>query len=103
TDKRGPVGWEVATPSVSSPGFEGYLPIAPETVEAGLKDASPDVKYMNAKDRGYVTIRLTREEAIARYHYVSTVKSRDFDAKDGPVFRVVPGGAPDETTLEPVV
>ncbi len=71
-------GVELATPSVTSPGMEGYLPLEPEKLLRGLRDEMPHLVYGNGTDRGYLLLRLTRQEVTAEWHYVDTITHRDF-------------------------
>ncbi len=76
-----PVGVEFATASVSSPGLEEYLGIAPEEVEAteaGIVSLVSGLEYLNAADRGYMTVTFTAERAEAHWQFVEDIKSPDY-------------------------
>ncbi|MBY6185391.1 alkaline phosphatase D family protein [Marinobacter hydrocarbonoclasticus] len=73
-----PVGVEFATASVSSPGLEEYLNIAPEDVvatEAGIASLVEGLEYLNAADRGYMTVTFTADKAVAQWRFVADIKS----------------------------
>jgi len=99
-DARGKVGYEFAAPSVSSPGFEGYIGGAPEAIEEAFVSSSPNLKWMEAAHRGYVTLTFTSERVEARYHHISTVKSRDYEVLEPVRFVVNAGDSPDGAMLE---
>lgn len=78
------VGVEFATASVSSPGLELYLGITPEQViptEMAITDLVSDLKYTNIADRGYMTVTFTPEKVSSQWHFVSTIKSTDYEAQ----------------------
>ncbi|MBY5991499.1 alkaline phosphatase D family protein [Ferrimonas balearica] len=75
------VGVELATASVTSPGLESYLGIAPEGVveaEAGIQSLVAGLEYVNVADRGFMTVTFTPTEAQAHWQFVSTIKSEDY-------------------------
>lgn len=80
------VGVEFATPSVTSPGLEEYLSLPqaawPQT-EFGFQTLIKDLQYANLGDRGFMTITLTPQQAIAEWHFVSTVLDSDYQLLDG--------------------
>ncbi|MBY5920526.1 alkaline phosphatase D family protein [Ferrimonas balearica] len=76
-----PVGVEFATASVSSPGLEEYLGIAPEEVEAteaGIVSLVSGLEYLNAADRGYMTVTFTADKAEASWQFVRDIKSAEY-------------------------
>lgn len=83
-DQGQAVGVEFATPSVTSPGFETLLPIAPERLEAATLEVSPELKYFKADGRGWIELDVTPKEVSASWKYVSTVHSEDYEVIDGP-------------------
>lgn len=73
-----PAGIEVGGHSVSSPGFEAYTPgISDATRVSALRASSPQLKWANTQDRGYVSVRLTRESVTANWHHVAGIRTRD--------------------------
>lgn len=75
------VAVEFATASVSSPGLESYLGIAPEDIpatEAGIVSLVPDLQYLNASDRGYMTVTFTAERVTSQWHFVDTILSQNY-------------------------
>lgn len=75
---RRPAGIEVGGASVTSPGFEAFTPgIADEVRVAALRAASPQLRWANTRDRGYVTLALTPDRVTADWHSLATVGVRD--------------------------
>ena len=75
------VGVEFATSSVSSPGLEYYLNIpaaSAPTYEAGIIGLIENLKYCNLRDRGFMTISFTKDQAKAQWYYVDTIMSTSF-------------------------
>lgn len=75
------VGVEFATSSVSSPGLEYYLNIpaaSAPTYEAGIVGLIENLKYCNLRDRGFMTVTFTADDAKAQWHYVDTILSNSF-------------------------
>ncbi len=78
-----PAGIEIAGQSVTSPGFEAYIPGVSDNVRvAALRRASSQLKWANTQDRGYVTVQLTRERVTANWHNVETIRTRSPALKD---------------------
>lgn len=71
-----PAGIEIAGQSVTSPGYENYTRgISDAQRVAALRGASPELKWANTEDRGYVTVALTPEKVTANWHRVETIRS----------------------------
>jgi alkaline phosphatase D len=93
TDSTGQVvGVEFATSSVSSPGFEQYLPTVPP---AQLGGAFPmlidDLVYADTSRRGYLVLKATAQEVRADYVFVNTIASHTYQAVVGQSLRTLPG------------
>ena len=72
-----PAGIEIAGQSVTSPGYESYTKgISDAARVAALRRSSPELKWANTEDRGYVTVQLTRERVTANWHSVETIRAR---------------------------
>lgn len=70
------VGYEFATPGVSSPGMEKYLSIDSETANTlanDLTDVIEDLQYCNLHQRGYLTVTVTPSNIEAKWSFVETV------------------------------
>jgi alkaline phosphatase D len=94
-DRQGnPVGVEFATSSVTSPGFEAYLPNENPAVLAGaLQQLISPLKYCDTSRRGYMVITATREACQADWVYVNTIESHAFVATTDKSLKVLAGGA----------
>ncbi|MBL3656144.1 alkaline phosphatase D family protein [Fulvivirga sediminis] len=81
TDAQGHrVGAELATSSVSSPGFDGIFGTDPAVIdpfEQSLQLLINDLKYLNASDRGYVMASFTQSEANSEWRFVSTLATEN--------------------------
>ena len=73
-------GVEFATHSVTSPGFEAYVPRPPAAVTDMLLGANPGLVWADTSRRGYLTVQLTEAAAQARWHLWDTVR----DARAAP-------------------
>jgi alkaline phosphatase D len=77
------VGVEFATSSVTSPGLEYYLGIDDDAVtstEEGLVSLVEGLKYVNATDRGFLTVTFTQESVQSEWHFVDTILSTEYSA-----------------------
>ncbi len=69
-------GIEIAGQSVTSPGYEGYTRgISDAARVSALRAASPQLKWANTQDRGYVTVQLARDRVTANWHNVETIRT----------------------------
>ena len=72
-----PVGVEFAGQSVTSPGFESFLPqIPPERMAAALREENPALKFTDTAQRGYMAVELTPGAATCEYRFVTSVRQR---------------------------
>ncbi|WP_339074413.1 alkaline phosphatase D family protein [Teredinibacter turnerae] len=75
------IGVEFATSSVSSPGLEAYMGIAPAgyaAAEAGIVSIVDGLQYLNAGDRGYLVLDINHERVVANWSFVSSVKAASY-------------------------
>ena len=83
SDGGKPAGIEIGGHSVTSPGFENYTPgISEETRVGALLGSSPQLKWANTRDRGYVSVAMTRDKVTANWHSVETIRTRSLALKD---------------------
>lgn len=69
-------GREVATPSVTSSGFEAYLgtnATALAGFEQALATLIDDLNYLNASNRGYTLVRFSASRVLAEWRYITTL------------------------------
>ncbi|QPC98814.1 alkaline phosphatase D family protein [Qipengyuania soli] len=72
-----PVGVEFGGHSVTSPGFESYLPfLKADTVESATVERNKQLRWMDSSRRGYMAVELTPDSATSEYRFVSSVKER---------------------------
>ncbi len=94
-DQNGnPVGVEFATSSVTSPGFEEYLPNEqPAALAASLTQLIGPLKYCDTARRGFMLLTATAAECRAVWIYVDAIASRSYVASNGMALKVLPGTA----------
>ncbi len=93
TTKEGVTGGvEFATSSVSSPGFEEYVPdLSPATVQAVLVQLIDGLKYMNPNERGYMAITVTPESCQTEWIFVSDILKQTYSSEVGQTLKVMAG------------
>jgi len=74
------VGIEIGAPSVSSPNSIDTFGERISIVEDAFIQENRDLKWINGKNKGYVQLTISNEKIDAKYHYVSTVKSKKYEA-----------------------
>ena len=71
------VGVEFGGHSVTSPGFEGYLPqLPPAAVARVMVERNSELKWMDASQRGYMAVELTPTRATSEYRFLSSVRDK---------------------------
>ena len=84
------VGVEFATSSVSSPGFEEYLPGEnPTTLAAALTQLIPTLKYCDTSRRGYMIVTATASECRADWVYINTITQHTYSASTDKSMKVL--------------
>jgi alkaline phosphatase D len=69
-------GYELATSSVTSPGFEEYLGANPASLggfEQALALLVDDLDYLDASRRGYVMAKFSTSKIVSEWRYVATI------------------------------
>ncbi|WP_454797232.1 alkaline phosphatase D family protein [Novosphingobium lindaniclasticum] len=70
-------GVEYAGHSVTSPGYEAYLPsVSPADLAAALRGANPGLAFADTSRRGYVSLDLTPERVNGQWHFMNTIAGR---------------------------
>jgi alkaline phosphatase D len=75
------IGKEFATASVSSPGLDYYLGIDAASIanfEFGMETLINDLTYLNASDRGYLSLRFTASAVESNWNFVNTIFNESF-------------------------
>ena len=71
------VGVEFGGHSVTSPGFEGYLPqLPPAAVAKAMVERNSELKWMDASQRGYMAVEMTPTRATSEYRFLSSVRDK---------------------------
>ena len=76
------VGVEFAVSSITSPGLEytiGTNDTVVETTEESLVSLIDNLKYVNVKDRGFLTLTFTQDEVQSQWHFVDTILSDQYN------------------------
>jgi alkaline phosphatase D len=67
----------MAGQSVTSPGFESFVPqVAPDALAGQLVAASPELQWTDTSGRGYMTLTLTPEAARGEWLFTDSIRSR---------------------------
>jgi alkaline phosphatase D len=70
-------GVDFGVQSVTSPGYEAYLPrIDPSQIAGALVGHNPQLRWANTYQRGYMTLELTPERATNEWLFLDTVRQR---------------------------
>lgn len=91
TDDGAAAGVEFATSSVSSPGFEEYIPNPAAQVKAVLTQLIPGLKYINPSDRGYMVITVTPESCQSEWIFVSDILKQTYSSRVEQTIKVMAG------------
>ncbi|WP_445710283.1 alkaline phosphatase D family protein [Flavobacterium sp.] len=74
-------GREFATSSVTSPGLEKYLGLDTSAIggfETAMQVLIDDLNYLNASERGYLTVHFTSSSVESKWNFVTTVFNENF-------------------------
>ena len=86
-----PLGVEIGTPGITSPGMESYLPVPAEDLAAALKAASPELSAVDTSQRGWSEISLSPQSMSNQWHFVSTVLDRRYEVSSSDAIVCVKG------------
>ncbi|NBX45068.1 MAG: alkaline phosphatase [Gammaproteobacteria bacterium] len=85
-------GVELATHSVTSPGFEFLASgVDPLKVAQAMRGANAGLFYANTHQRGYTSLMLNRDRAVGQFHFLRTISERSTDIVDTQRVQVVHG------------
>ncbi|WP_431260283.1 alkaline phosphatase D family protein [Roseateles chitinivorans] len=88
------VGVEFATSSVTSPGFEEYVPNEnPQQFAGALTQLIGPLVYADTSRRGYMAVTATATECRCDWIFVSTILNREYTAAVGQSLRTLPGAS----------
>ena len=85
------IGFELGTPSVTSPGVADSLRVDPAKMAEGLKKNSPELQWMDAEYRGYLVCKADKQAFSAQFKFIDNIKGRKFKIINGPEFRAFKG------------
>jgi alkaline phosphatase D len=72
-----PAGVDLGVQSVTSPGYEAYLPkVPPGDIAAALVQHNRQLKWADTHRRGYMTLELTPERATNEWLFLDTIRQR---------------------------
>lgn len=91
SDDQGPVAVEAATPGVSSPGLETYLPVDTDLLEKAFVDANEELVYLDAQHRGWMEVDLTAQRVETNWFFLDTVLDKDYKVISGKTLAVTHG------------
>ncbi len=74
-------GVEFGGHSVSSPGFESFTKVDPKNVARDLVEASPELRWADTSNRGYMVLNLTPTKATNEYIFVGSNQSQILGSK----------------------
>lgn len=75
-----PVAVELMTTSVTSPGFDQYLPqVRPNAVRDATLELNAMLRYMETARRGWLLVRLDRQQCLAEWHLVDSVHQPEYE------------------------
>lgn len=79
-----PAGVEFGGHSVTSPGYETYFKgAAPATVAERVVQSSPELKWADTSNRGYMAIELTPERVTGEWVMMEDIRTRSTATKPG--------------------
>ena len=89
--RQRPVGVEIGTPAITSPGMESYMPGTPDELAAAMQAASPGLVSVDVSNRGWTEVTLTPEATHSRWHFVSSVLDRRFTVRSSDALTCLQG------------
>jgi alkaline phosphatase D len=85
-------GVELAGHSVTSPGFESFVPqVEPGDLARSMVAASPDLQWADTSGRGYMTVTLTPESARSEWLFLDSIRRRSTQIARNQVMTVAHG------------
>ena len=69
-------GVEFGGQSITSPGFERYVPLPPETLARAMVAGNPQLAFARIGARGYMAVELTPDRAQCEWRFSDVVKQR---------------------------
>ncbi len=82
------IGVEIATPSISSPNTVDMFGSITKDIDKDFIKQNKHLKWTNGSNKGYVKLSITNDKIEAKFLYVSTVKSKEYNVIDNNKFIV---------------
>lgn len=82
-------GIELGATSISSPGLPEALGLEAKRLSRLLMETNTNLRYSETAHRGYLTLELTAQSAIAEFHRISTVTSKKYQSAGTDRFAIV--------------
>ena len=77
-EAQNPVGVEIGTPGITSPGMESFLPTKADVLTNALLQSSPELVTVDTQHRGWAEVQLTPTAMRAQWHFVSDILQREY-------------------------
>tara|TARA_B100001029_G_C15063933_1_gene461550 strand:+ start:6937 stop:8532 length:1596 start_codon:yes stop_codon:yes gene_type:complete len=82
------IGIEIGAPSVTSPGLTDYIPVDPRTLEESIVKRNSEVFWMNAANRGFVSIEVNHKNIEVSYNFIKTIYEKNFSIEKFKKFKI---------------
>jgi len=82
------IGLEIGAPAISSPGFGDTFKDKTRIIENEFVKDNRDLLWVNGRNQGYVSMKITESDVEIKFNYVSTVKSKNYEVLEPNIFRV---------------
>ena len=82
------IGIEIGAPSVTSPGLTDYIPVDPRTIEESIVKRNSEVFWMNAANRGFVSIEVNHKNIEVSYNFIKTIYEKNFSIEKFKKFKI---------------
>ena len=82
------IGIEVGAPAISSPSLVDTYKETTEIIEKLFVDENENLLWMNGRNQGYTSLTIFTDHIDLAFHYVSTVKSSNYENLGPQLFRV---------------
>lgn len=89
--KQGDGSWqgiELGCTSISSPGLPEAIGVNAARLSSLMREANPNLRYSEPAHRGFLTLELTKENATAEFHQVSTITEKTFSTSSNDQFQI---------------
>jgi len=99
-DGGGRAAVELGTTSITSPSDADYFAPAGIDFSAGVRARNANVKWTDARHRGFLLLTLTHENALAEFFAVSTILSKQYETTRIAAFTIA--GGPSAGAITPI-